>query len=299
MPRFRSVRRAHSVCAMSDKPWREAVNAMASAFVVGPSADGVLAMESRQRGSRERDYQAELYVGSRTSKGTEYEGYSWRYPSSEWPPVCKVRDGKHEAELALVARVSNEPGGEPSAIFAAFVLNRAQAEWLLPMLQRFVDNGSVEPKRVEPEAAGPYPHMTRDEVRAAMHEGEIPKPAPGWKPPFPYPGDTLDGDSEWFQRRAREEKEPDPLMRMHEAMDDVRAMYGVPVPPPVDDWRPVDTAPKDCTHVMVKLKSGTVHEDAHWASDRTGEYQPPFEGWFVPDGKGFKEVVGVVAWRPR
>lgn len=270
---------------MSDKPWSDAVNAMASAFVVGPSDRISVRMESRQRGSPERDYQAELFVGSRTSKGTEYEGYSWRYPSSEWPPVCKVRDGKNEAELALVARVSDEPGGEPSAIFAAFVLNRAQAEWLLPMLQRFVDTGSVEPKKVESEAAGPYPHMTRDEVRAAMHEGEIPKPAPGWKPPFPYPGDTLYAQA------------PPPLF-------DDRGIGGIIADemgdrPPVDDWRPMDTAPKDCTHVMVKLKNGTVHEDAHWASDRTGEYQPPFEGWFIPRGKGFEEVVGVVAWRPR
>lgn len=47
-------------------------------------------------------------------------------------------------------------------------------------------------------------------------------------------------------------------------------------------WLPMTSAPKNCTHVRVLMKEGTVHEDAHWASDLSGEDQPPFEGWFIP-----------------
>lgn len=52
------------------------------------------------------------------------------------------------------------------------------------------------------------------------------------------------------------------------------------------------------------MRDGTVHEDAHWASDLSGEDQPPFEGWFRPvkdsDGRtSYYAYIGEpVAWRP-
>lgn len=52
--------------------------------------------------------------------------------------------------------------------------------------------------------------------------------------------------------------------------------------PPGDDWKPILTAPRNCTHLRVMMWDGTIHEDAHWASDFSGDEQPPFDGWFVP-----------------
>lgn len=58
--------------------------------------------------------------------------------------------------------------------------------------------------------------------------------------------------------------------------------------PPGDDWKPILTAPRNATHLRVMMYDGTIHEDAHWACDLSGEEQPPFRGWFVPvkDGAG-------------
>lgn len=65
-------------------------------------------------------------------------------------------------------------------------------------------------------------------------------------------------------------------------------------------WQPIATAPKG-VHVMVRMADGTVHESAHWASDRSGEEQPPFEGWFIRVDKERKELgfLGIddpIAW---
>lgn len=59
----------------------------------------------------------------------------------------------------------------------------------------------------------------------------------------------------------------------------------------MDDWRTMATAPKNATSVRVKMKDGTVHEDAHWAQGG-GEDQPPFIGWFIP----VKNEAGETTW---
>jgi hypothetical protein len=65
-------------------------------------------------------------------------------------------------------------------------------------------------------------------------------------------------------------------------------------------WQPMSTAPRNATDIRVKLKSGMVYERAHWASDLSGEEQPPFEGWFVERGdkSGFESIPEPVAWMP-
>lgn len=66
-----------------------------------------------------------------------------------------------------------------------------------------------------------------------------------------------------------------------------------------EGWRPMDEAPKNATWVFVRLPDG-AEVAAHWASDLSGEEQPPFEGWFV-GGKhtsGFRQVKDPVLWRP-
>ena len=68
----------------------------------------------------------------------------------------------------------------------------------------------------------------------------------------------------------------------------------------IDGWYPIETAPLDCTYVELELKDGSVVV-GHWAQDLSGEYQPPFSGWFVevPGCKYFKQVYPrPVAWRP-
>lgn len=62
-------------------------------------------------------------------------------------------------------------------------------------------------------------------------------------------------------------------------------------------WQPMSSAPRNATWVELRGKDGLV-ERAHWASDLSGEDQPPFEGWFKESTKCF---VGInfepVAWR--
>lgn len=69
-----------------------------------------------------------------------------------------------------------------------------------------------------------------------------------------------------------------------------------------EEWQPMATAPKEgypIEFVTVKLADGSTRSPCHYACDLSGEYQPPFKGWFIPDGtgKGYKEV-HPVAWRP-
>ena len=68
--------------------------------------------------------------------------------------------------------------------------------------------------------------------------------------------------------------------------------------------KPITTAPKNATSIRVKMKDGTIYEDAHRASNLSGEEQPPFEGWFIParDEKGkaiyFKPIDEPREWEP-
>lgn len=47
------------------------------------------------------------------------------------------------------------------------------------------------------------------------------------------------------------------------------------------DWEPIATAPKG-RNIRVRLADGRIYDEAHWASDLSGEEQPPFRGWFAP-----------------
>ena len=64
-----------------------------------------------------------------------------------------------------------------------------------------------------------------------------------------------------------------------------------------DSWQPIKTAPKNSSWVQVKMRDGTVKR-AHWASDLSGEEQPPFEGWFVKRQGYMLGIPNPVAWRP-
>jgi len=82
-----------------------------------------------------------------------------------------------------------------------------------------------------------------------------------------------------------------------------------PLLPAVEGWQPPATAPETATWVQLGYVEPHAHAPviivAHWASDMSGEEQPPFEGWFrhnLGDGGrsyGFSEVPrGWLAWRP-
>lgn len=65
-------------------------------------------------------------------------------------------------------------------------------------------------------------------------------------------------------------------------------------------WEKMELAPRSSRlGLRGKAKDGTVIEDMHWASDLSGEDQPPFQGWFVPNtpGRGFVQVLPV-SWQP-
>jgi hypothetical protein len=69
-----------------------------------------------------------------------------------------------------------------------------------------------------------------------------------------------------------------------------------------EGWQPMATAPKGgypIQHVQLLEADGTIHKDAHWACDLSGEEQPAFMGWFVPSGSyNYVEVERPKAWRP-
>ena len=60
----------------------------------------------------------------------------------------------------------------------------------------------------------------------------------------------------------------------------------------------MNCAPKDCSWVEVELAGGDICQ-AHWASDLSGEEQPPYRGWFRrnENGVGFAQVYPL-HWRP-
>lgn len=48
---------------------------------------------------------------------------------------------------------------------------------------------------------------------------------------------------------------------------------------------------------LVDVESFSVHDKAHYAYDLSGEYQPPFRGWYTEDRE---PIVGdVVDWQPQ
>lgn len=69
--------------------------------------------------------------------------------------------------------------------------------------------------------------------------------------------------------------------RLEKVAADAPVVVSVEVPPG-DEWKPILLAPRNATHLRVMMWDGTIHEDAHWACDLSGEEQPPFQGWFVP-----------------
>ncbi len=64
---------------------------------------------------------------------------------------------------------------------------------------------------------------------------------------------------------------------------------------------PMQTAPQDATEVLLKVgqKGWPDHfwMVGHWASDLSGEEQPPFQGWFYNNGSAFTPVTPL-AWAP-
>jgi hypothetical protein len=65
-----------------------------------------------------------------------------------------------------------------------------------------------------------------------------------------------------------------------------------------DDWNFMRTYPIG-EEVKVLLADQTIHERAHWASNLSGEEQPPFEGWFVPCGEhSYREIGTPIRWMP-
>ena len=65
-----------------------------------------------------------------------------------------------------------------------------------------------------------------------------------------------------------------------------------------NNWQPMKTAPMTgdiIEHVIGKTKDGEIIEDMHYAYSYSGEYQPPFEGWFDHNHREVKPV----AWMPK
>jgi len=67
----------------------------------------------------------------------------------------------------------------------------------------------------------------------------------------------------------------------------------------MNEWKPISEAPKDSTSIRAKMKDGTFHEDAHWASDMSGENQPIFEGWFIPSNGyySYEQIETPIEWQ--
>lgn len=65
----------------------------------------------------------------------------------------------------------------------------------------------------------------------------------------------------------------------------------------IRDWLPIHLAPKNATWIEVELPNHQI-EIVHWASDLSGEEQPPFEGWFKKMDSYYSQVPNPIAWRP-
>jgi hypothetical protein len=70
------------------------------------------------------------------------------------------------------------------------------------------------------------------------------------------------------------------------------------------DWRPIGSAPRNASEFRARMSDGTEITPVHWAEDMSGEYQPPFRGWFTPkhgsDGRfeRFVEIDTPKEWAP-
>lgn len=82
----------------------------------------------------------------------------------------------------------------------------------------------------------------------------------------------------------------------HAEKESVKANNKLVVLQETKHWKPISDAPRNATWINVRMKDGTVQR-AHWASDLSGEEQPPFEGWFVRDGESFRQIAQPMAWR--
>jgi hypothetical protein len=56
-------------------------------------------------------------------------------------------------------------------------------------------------------------------------------------------------------------------------------------------WNPMDTAPKNGMHIIIRDEDNKIHEHAHWACDTSGEDQPSFKGWFTPIKSSINRVM--------
>lgn len=67
----------------------------------------------------------------------------------------------------------------------------------------------------------------------------------------------------------------------------------------MDKWISVKTAPTDGSYFigLVKELKGLEVYKTHYAYDRSGEEQPPFEGFFRYNGSYCSEVE-LIAWMP-
>lgn len=68
--------------------------------------------------------------------------------------------------------------------------------------------------------------------------------------------------------------------------------------PVYTEWFPMTIAPRNATAIKVKMRDGTIHQSAHWASDLSGEEQPPFQGWFIPNGVSNDGIEDPLGWMP-
>lgn len=63
-------------------------------------------------------------------------------------------------------------------------------------------------------------------------------------------------------------------------------------------WDPMSSAPASTREIRGRDAQGRILEPMHFASDRSGEDQPAFHGWFVPNGGGGYRGVQPVEWQP-
>lgn len=61
-----------------------------------------------------------------------------------------------------------------------------------------------------------------------------------------------------------------------------------------EGFESMNSAPKNSTFFTAVDSNGEIMENIHYACDTSGEYQPPFEGFF---DKNHVEVLELVGWK--